>query len=103
MATFIRAKVVFFQKYLIPNALTAGFILLIYYNYIAGYFGMSSMGLGAMVYHLLALSFISMSLRKPEFTKKKGDPGVFATSVAIISQYSLQAMLGLLITFIWST
>ncbi len=28
LATFIRAKVQFFQKYLIPNALTAGFLLL---------------------------------------------------------------------------
>ena len=35
LATFLRAKVPFFQKYLIPNALTAGFILLPFYNYLA--------------------------------------------------------------------
>lgn len=101
MATFIRARVVFFQKYLIPNALTAGFILLVFYNYLAEPVGMSSANLPAMAYHLLAISFIAMSMRKPEFTKKKGDPGIFATSVSIISQYSLQAILGLVITFIF--
>ena len=31
-ATYIRSKVVFFQKFLIPNSLTAGFILLIFYK-----------------------------------------------------------------------
>ena len=28
LATFLRARINFFQKYLIPNALTAGFLLL---------------------------------------------------------------------------
>ena len=101
LATFIRARVIFFQKYLIPNALTAGFILLLFYNYVAEHVGMSSAALPGMAYHLLAISFIAMSLRKPEYKKEKGDPGVFATSVSIISQYSLQAILGLGITFIF--
>ena len=101
LATFIRARVSFFQKYLIPNALTAGFILLPFYNFVATYVGMSEIGLGAIVYHLLSISFIAMSLRKPAYTKRKGDKSVFGTSVSIISQYSLQSLVGLLLTFMF--
>lgn len=99
LATFLRARINFFQKYLIPNALTAGFILLPFYNFIAPRVGMSEIGLGAIVYHLLSISFISMSLRKPAYTKRDGDKSVFGTSVSIISQYSLQSLVGLLLTF----
>lgn len=101
LATFLRARVKFFQKYLIPNALTAGFILLPFYNFIAIHVGMSEIGLGAIVYHLLSISFISMSLRKPAYTKRPGDKSVFGTSVSIISQYSLQSLVGLLLTFMF--
>ena len=51
-ATFIRARVPFFQKYLIPNALTAGFLLLPFYNLVAPRLGLSSDRLGTLVYHL---------------------------------------------------
>ncbi|MCF7825724.1 MAG: sodium:glutamate symporter [Candidatus Marinimicrobia bacterium] len=99
LATFLRARISFFQKYLIPNALTAGFILLPFYNFLAPLVGMTEVGLGAIVYHLLSISFIAMSLRKPAYTKRKGDKSVFGTSVSIISQYSLQSLVGLLLTF----
>jgi len=99
LATYLRARVSFFQKYLIPNALTAGFILLPFYNFVAPHVGMSEIGLGAIVYHLLSISFIAMSLRKPTFEKNKGDRGVIGTSISIISQYSLQSLVGLLLTF----
>ncbi len=99
LATLIRARIKFFQKYLIPNALTAGFLLLIYYNFFGKYFHMDNSDLGAMVYHLLSLSFIAMSLRKAPHPKRKGDLGIFSTSVAIISQYGIQIIIGLLMTF----
>ena len=99
LATFLRARINFFQKYLIPNALTAGFLLLPFYNFMAPRIGMSGVGLGAIVYHLLSISFIAMSLRKPAYTKRPGDKSVFGTSVSIISQYSLQSLVGLLLTF----
>ena len=97
-ATFIRSRVRFFQKYLIPNALTAGFIILPYYNYIAPLHGLTSASLGELVYHLLNLTFISMILRKSPAQPNKHDGSIFATSVGTISQYALQAVLGLLVT-----
>ncbi|PJA52540.1 MAG: sodium:glutamate symporter [Candidatus Marinimicrobia bacterium CG_4_9_14_3_um_filter_48_9] len=101
LATFLRSKIKFFQTFLIPNALTAGFLILPFYNYVAPYLGMSEVGLGAIVYHLLSISFIAMSLRKPAYTKRPGDKSVLGTSVAIISQYSLQSLVGLLLTFLF--
>ncbi len=101
LATLIRAKVPFLQKYLIPNALTAGFLLLPFYNYLAPLIGMSQKGLGELVYHLLSISFIAMTLRKATSKRPKGHKGIISTSVAIISQYSLQGLLGMLLTFLF--
>ncbi len=96
IATFLRAKVPFFQKYLIPNALTAGFILLPFYNYLAPLLGMTRGGLENLVFHLLNLSFIAMSLK--EGSMKGSGKRIFATAVTIVSQYTIQIFIGLGIT-----
>lgn len=96
LATFLRAKVPFFQKYLIPNALTAGFILLPFYNYVAPLVGLGRNGLENLVFHLLNLSFIAMSLK--EGSMKGSGKRIFATAVSIVSHYTLQIFVGLGIT-----
>ena len=98
LATYVRVRIGFFQKYLIPNALTAGFMLLLFYNFAAPRFGMTSAGLGAMVYHLLSISFIAMTLRRSPEKEGKESHRILATSVAVIFQYGMQATVGLLIT-----
>jgi glutamate:Na+ symporter, ESS family len=102
LATLIRSKVRFFQKYLIPNALTAGFILLPVYNYLLPAIGYSRNGLGDLVYHLLNISFISMSLRSspPKVKGHKGG-GVFGMSTGILMGYATQALLGLGLTLLF--
>lgn len=96
VATVIRAKVPFFQKYLIPNAITAGFILLPFYNYLAPLLGLGTKGLENLVYHLLTISFISMSLKAG--TMKGSGRRVFATAVTVISHYTIQVVIGLGLT-----
>jgi ESS family glutamate:Na+ symporter len=96
IATFLRAKVPFFQKFLIPNALTAGFILLPFYNYLAPLLGMGRGSLESLVFHLLNLSFIAMSLK--EGSMKGSGKRIFATAISIVSQYTLQIFIGLGIT-----
>jgi ESS family glutamate:Na+ symporter len=99
-ATLIRAKVSFFQRYLIPNALTAGFILLPVYNFLLPELGMGSEGLGELVYHLLNLSFISMTLRRTE--RQKGSrKSVAGIAVGLLSGYATQALVGMLLTFLF--
>ncbi len=97
ISTYIRAKVRFFQRFLIPNALTAGFLLLFFYNFAAPRLGITTNGLGELVYHLLSISFISMSLRKSPKTKKQDS--VFSMSIGVMFQYGLQGTIGLLLTF----
>jgi ESS family glutamate:Na+ symporter len=101
VATLIRARVRFFQRFLIPNALTAGFILLIFYNYIAKYLGLSAEHLGDLIYHLLSLSFIAMGLRN---TPGRGaGKRVFSTGLMIMASFSFQALLGIGLTFLFIT
>jgi ESS family glutamate:Na+ symporter len=99
VATLIRSQVYFFQKYLIPNSITAGFLLLPFYNYVGPLIGLSSEGLGNLVFHLLNLSFIAMSLRTRRV--KTSGKGIFSMVVAIISQYSLQSLVGIGVTFLF--
>jgi len=46
LATWIRVRVPFFQRYLIPNSLTAGFLLLLFYNLAARPLGLDTAPLG---------------------------------------------------------
>ncbi|MFA6366463.1 MAG: sodium:glutamate symporter [Candidatus Hydrogenedentales bacterium] len=102
VATFIRSKVRFFQKYLIPNALTAGFILLPLYNFVLPAVGYKMNGLGDLVYHLLNISFISMSLRSsPPKVKGHSGGGVLGMSTGILMGYASQALLGLGLTLLF--
>lgn len=98
-STFLRTKVRFFQKYLIPNALTAGFLLLPIYNFVLPLLGYSQHRLGELVYHLLNISFIAMTLRSapPKIKGHKGG-GVLGMAAGILSGYALQALLGLGLT-----
>ncbi|MBN2510056.1 MAG: sodium:glutamate symporter [Spirochaetales bacterium] len=102
LATFLRVKIVFFQKYLIPNALTAGFIILPYYNFLAPYHGIDTHGLGTLVYHLLNIAFIAMTLRilpVDPAAKKRGN--IFAHSTGTLSQYAIQAVTGLVLVMVF--
>ncbi|HEY9053622.1 MAG TPA: sodium:glutamate symporter [Rectinemataceae bacterium] len=102
LATFLRSKFRFFQKYLIPNALTAGFILLPIYNYLLPPIGYSKNGLGDLVYHLLNFSFIAMSLRSaPPKVKGHTGGGVLGMSTGILMGYATQALLGLGLTLLF--
>jgi len=81
LATYLRAKVRFLQTFLIPNALTAGIILLPLYNWVFPLLGMSSEGLGNLVFHLLNLSFVAMSLR--EGSSKGAGRRIFSSAVML--------------------
>jgi ESS family glutamate:Na+ symporter len=99
IATFIRSKIRFFQKFLIPNALVAGFILLPFYNFLAPRLGMNNEGLENLVFHLLNLSFVAMSLRG--MGMKGAGKRIFSSSVTIIIQYTLQVIVGFGLTLVF--
>jgi ESS family glutamate:Na+ symporter len=98
LATWIRSRVIFFQKYLIPNSLTAGFLALVFYNLAARPLGLDPTRLGDLIYHLLSISFIAMSLRQPP--PKKTGRRVLATSLSITASFTLQGLLGMGLAFL---
>lgn len=98
IATGLRYRYRFFQRYLIPNALTAGFLLLPVYNYVMPLVGLDADNLGRMVYHLLSISFISMTLRRGEERHPEGKGRIIATSIATLFPWGMQAIIGLLFT-----
>jgi ESS family glutamate:Na+ symporter len=101
LATFLRSRIRFLQRYIIPNALTAGFILLPFYNFLAPKFGLNSDGLGNIVFHLLNLSFISMSLRGTAMKEEKeGGRRILSSSIMILIQYSFQLIVGFGLTLL---
>ncbi len=98
LATWIRARFGFFQRYLIPNSLLAGFILLPLYNFVLPRIGLSSVNLGEMAYHLLSLSFVALALKAPP--KKEVAKGrIFGTTLSVLFQFGVQGFVGLILTF----
>ena len=69
LGAFLRSRIRFLQKYLIPSSIIGGFVLLFFYNYAAPHLNLNSDFLGDLVYHLLNVSFIAMMLRTPEEKK----------------------------------
>ena len=98
LATWIRSKIHFFQRYLIPNSLLAGFILLPLYNFVLPKLGLSSVNLGEMAYHLLSISFVALALKAPP--KKQVAKGrIFGTTLSVLFQFGIQGFIGLMLTF----
>lgn len=93
---FIRYKIAFFQRYLIPANLLAGILgLMIGMNGVA-WIDLTSERLGIYVYHLLALLFIGLSLRA---THKNIGLSSVKTGIIFIITYLVQGIIGLLIAF----
>ncbi|MCX8059227.1 MAG: sodium:glutamate symporter [Spirochaetes bacterium] len=98
ISTFIKRKIKFFQNFLIPNAIIAGFLLLICGREGLKIINFSEEILGNIVYHLLAIGFISLALKEREVK----DDGKYTINTAffITSTYILQGIVGLIIFFI---
>ncbi len=96
-ATLLRSRFRFFQRFLIPNALTAGFLLLPFYNYAAPWLGMQAGNLETLIYHLLSISFISMSLRTQRETVFS--KAILSTSLMIVASLTFQGIIGFGLTF----
>ena len=79
--TLVKARMRFFELYLIPNSIIAGFVLLPFYSYIGPLVNLNTEGLGNLVFHLLNLSFIAMSLRTQR--RKASGKGVFSMVIRV--------------------
>lgn len=99
LANFLRQKVAFIRKSLMPIAVLGGFLLLAL-KYL-GLVRLDGTLLEMMVYHGIALGFIAMSLRVPaEKTKGSGNLTGLKSGAIIVSTYMVQGVVGLLITLL---
>lgn len=97
IGTWLRRYVKFFQKYLIPNNLIAGFIALLIGSQGLGLIQLPSERLGLYVYHLLALTFIALGLRQE---KTHWGRGPVSKALSSLSSYLLQGIIGLVVGLI---
>jgi len=61
----------------------------------------STENLGTIVYHFLSISFIAMTLKKSPPRIPGHKPELFSNSISLIFQYASQAIIGLLLTFLF--
>ncbi|MCK9483955.1 MAG: hypothetical protein M0R34_06290 [Candidatus Marinimicrobia bacterium] len=96
--TVFRRYGLFFQKYLVPNNLIAGFIGLILGTQVLGWIPISGERMGLYVYHLLALTFVAIGLRGEKTSWGKGP---LSFSISMLTSYIIQGIIGVLVCFIF--
>ncbi len=100
LATVLRANCRLLQRFLVPNAITAGFIglaLMYLVELLMPDITPSREVLGNIVYHLLAITFISIALKKRERYIQKNS---LATAFHLTLGYAVEGFVGYTITLI---
>lgn len=97
----LKSKIRLFRRIVLPTALLGGLIgLLLSDVVIPGSYDLDETVLTAIVYHALALGFISLSLKKSEHKNKRK---LWSTGMIITSTYALQGFIGILLVLLfWS-
>ncbi|MCL1828866.1 MAG: sodium:glutamate symporter [Oscillospiraceae bacterium] len=95
-ANFLRRKIPFIRKSLMPTAVLAGFILLILRS--LNILPLNLAFLEMITYHGIAFGFIAMSLRITEKPEGGGSLTGAKSGALIVSTYLVQAVTGLVIT-----
>lgn len=97
VAGFLRSKLSFVRRSMMPVAVLAGFLLLIIKQ--TGLITFNGVILETLVYHGIALGFIAMSLRVPGQDRERAEKLTGLKSGAlIVSTYLVQGVVGLIIT-----
>lgn len=92
IGTLARRYIKFFQKFLIPNNLIAGTIGLVAGSQVLGWIDLPEARLTSYIYHLLALTFIALGLRKQ---KTHWGRGPVSKALASMTTVCMQAVIGL--------
>jgi ESS family glutamate:Na+ symporter len=101
VATALRYHLGFLQRFLIPNAITAGLLLMLFYNVAGPRLGLDTGRLEALAYHLLNLSFVAMTLRRPAEKHPQTRLRAFSIGISLLTHYAVQATIGLVLTFVF--
>ncbi len=100
LAVLIKRLIPLFRRYLIPNSIIAGFFGLILGPNLLKILPLDPDTLGGIIYHLMAIGFISLSLRSPQ--EKKKDWNSMNAGLIIVTTYLIQGIFGFAMSFLWS-
>jgi ESS family glutamate:Na+ symporter len=98
VAVGLRRLLPFLKKFRIPDAIVAGFLAMVVGPSILGWIPFDSARLTALVYHLMAIGFIALALKRSE-AKGRGRSAVSGSFYIVVS-YGIQGFIGLAITII---
>ena len=91
IAAVIKARISILRKLIIPTSMIAGFIGLILGPEILELIPLNIDTLGRLVYHLMAIGFIALSLKKREV---KNSASLINSGMLIVSTYLIQGIVG---------
>ena len=99
LANVLRRKISFFRKSLLPTAVLAGFLFLIFRT--VGLYPFDTAVLEMLTYHGIAIGFIALSLRATKKNKEEKNSLIAPKSGAlIVSTYLVQGIAGLIISLL---
>ncbi len=99
LANVLRRKISFFRKSLLPTAVLAGFLFLIFRT--VGLYPFDTAVLEMLTYHGIAIGFIALSLRAAKKNKEEKNSLIAPKSGAlIVSTYLVQGIAGLIISLL---
>ena len=95
----LKTKLPFLNRIVLPTALLGGTLGLLFSDvFIRGSYHIDSELMTNIVYHCLALGFISLTLKQKQ---SKGNKKIWSTGMIITSTYALQGFLGILLVMLF--
>ena len=98
IAIILKRKIKFLQRFLIPTSIIGGFIGLILGAEALKWVQLDAARLGTIIYHLMAVGFISVALKERTSVPASHRRDNVNTGLAIISSYLTQGVIGFAIT-----
>jgi len=98
IAIILKRKIKFLQKFLIPTSIIGGFIGFILGAEVLNWIQLDITRLGTIIYHLMAIGFISIALKERTSVPTSHRRDNVNTGLAIISSYLAQGIIGFAIT-----
>ena len=99
LAMLIKRTVPHLQRFIIPNAILAGFIGLVLGPSLLNLIPLQLERLGDIIYHLMAVGFIGLSLKKVNTDRSRNSANA---GFVIVSAYLVQGIFGFLLTLCWN-
>lgn len=98
IAIILKRKIKFLQRFLIPSSIIGGFIGLILGSSVLNWIQLDTEKLGNIIYHLMAVGFISVALKERVRVPANHRRDNVNTGLAIITSYLSQGILGFVIS-----